>query len=182
MTDIAPRSPTPPPDPVVQRLAKEVDRLNEKFSENSEMLMKTQTNFMDMGLRVSYLEEGLKNTRDQMTRIQKTQDSLAEKFDNMREEVVGLRTDLPQLLTDMVTKINESVDKKMFSCRELQEAQNKSRFIEMPEGVKGFVIRLILVGLAGMFGLDMAGVIDLKKDFKELTNQSAEVSPPRSPK
>ena len=119
------------------------------------MITKTQSSVLELGTRVTRLEDQFEASKEQM-------DRLITNVDALNKQVTMVQTSLPGLLNGMVEKTTENVRIMLADCRRIQDAENQTKFLWIPESFKGGLLKLAILGLLTLLGLDSAGVVDLK--------------------
>lgn len=143
------------------------DIIKNKQSELLEMVVKTQSSVIEMGTRITYLEERLQLTHDQMGKLEESQNRLSDKVDTIGEHVTCIRTELPKMLLDLTSANKANMTEAVGNCRKLQDAENQNKFLGVPEAMRGNLLKLIVVGLMTLLGLDTAGIIDVRVNSKD---------------
>jgi hypothetical protein len=139
------------------------------------MIEQIRSSVNETGTRIDFLEEKLQSTHVQIDRLEVAQSKLGDKFDTLNEQVTGLRTNLPLLLTDVVKQTTANMATVVGDCRKLQDAENKSKFIGIPESLQSNLLKVAALALLSLLGLDTAGVINIKPraDATERQQQTA---------
>ena len=129
-------------------------------------LERRQTELLNM---VTQTQAAVSSMGDRVDRIEASQDKLTDKVDAVGTQVTELRTALPHMLAGVVDKTTENMKETVKGCRTLQDAENKNKFIGLPEVLQNNLLKLVALGLLALLGLDGAGVINVKPRVSDAT-------------
>lgn len=143
---------------------------NDKTDSVSEIEM-MKTTLEEHAQRLDNVEKGQKSMNDKLERIDDKQDRVFDKLDGHTDSIHELRTNLPEML---MTSVNENAKRTQEIVNNHQVICTNSmekKFITMPEGWKGNLVRVIIIGLALLFGLD-ASTLFIGKESEAKSTQS----------
>ena len=122
--------------------------------------------------RFDHVEKGLSDMGNEIEKLSGKQDKVSDKLDTHTESINQLRVKLPELLMESVDenarRTKEIVDNHQVICTSSME----KRFVVMPEGWKGHVVKLIIIGLGLLFGLNTGELLQGKETTPAPTKQS----------
>lgn len=137
-------------------------REQNEFNKNiSEKLNKYEIEHLEHGKRLNVLEKEINTMSSRFEKMSSVLEKVHDKLDNHTEYINDIRVQLPTLLNEMVDKnakrTEEIVTTHQVKCA--KELDNK--YVMMPEGWKGYAVRIVLLIMAGLFGLDLTGVMPI---------------------
>ena len=124
-------------------------------------IQKMESDTLDHGKRLNVLEKEINTMSLKFERMIDNVERIHAKLDIHSEGINELRVQLPTLMNDFLEK-NAKQTETIVNTHQLKCSRDmESKFLALPDGWKGYLIRGIVILLGALFGLDISGVMPI---------------------
>lgn len=113
--------------------------------------------------RIENVEKGLDSMNDKIEHIDSKQDKLFDKIDGHTDIISQLRVDLPGMLANTVDENAKRTQLIIDSHQTICTKKLDEKYLVMPDGWRGKLVKLAIVGLGLLFGLNEGGLLQGKE-------------------